>query len=367
MARGPKATPVEIPHDVRPELEALVRISKAPHAVVQRARIILLSAQGLGSAAVAREVGWDVRTVRKWRSRFRADPRVRTLYDRKRSGRPSKVDLAVRCRLIQIACDRPDGSLAPFREVWTHKALADALEAATGVRLSTSEVGRILKFKGLRPHRVRQWLHSPDPEFAEKAERICELYLNPPQGAVVLCIDESPVQILGRKHPTHRGPRAEVRFEYEYTRHGTCSTLAAFEVATGQVHVQVVPRRTAEATVAFLEQLATRHPNQQVYVVWDNLNTHYDGPSKRWTMFNERHDGRFHFVYTPLHASWMNQVEIWFSILKRRVLRYGTFEDFEHISAHIKGFAQYWNQNEAHPFRWTWRSDSRQNHPRLAA
>jgi transposase len=327
----------------------------------------LLSGAGMAAWAVAEEVGCDERTVRKWKARFRASPRVESLFDFERSGRPAKVALPVRCKVVQLACERPDGKYAPFRDVWTLKSLADATLAATGVELSVSEVGRILRFEKLRPHHVRQWLHSPDPAFAAKAEKVCDLYLNPPRGALVVSIDEKPVQVLGRKHPTHTGPDGEVRFEYEYIRRGTCAVLACFDVGSGEVLVDVVPHRTSEATVAFLEQLATLHPDREICVVWDNLNTHYDGKDRRWTLFNERHGGRFRFVYTPIHASWMNQVEVWFSILERRILKHGSFDDFEHVYATIMGFARYWNDAEAHPFRWTWRYVPAQNRTRLAA
>jgi len=110
-----------------------------------------------------------------------------------------------------------------------------------------------------------------------------------------------------------------------------------------------------------MEMLAERYPDGEVYVVWDNLNTHKDGPDKRWTKFNARHDDRFHFVYTPIHASWMNQVEVWFSILERRLLRYGDFDTPKHLAWQVHLFIHHWNQHEAHPFRWTWRSDTVQN------
>jgi transposase len=200
---------------------------------------------------------------------------------------------------------------------------------------------------------VRQWLHSPDPDFEAKVARICQLYLNPPAGAAVVCVDEKPMQALERKYPTAVGPDGVVRREYEYIRHGTACLLGAFDIRSGEVLGEVVRQRTSEATVAFMEQLASKYPTGKVYVVWDNLNTHYDGPTKRWTEFNRRHGGRFHFIYTPKHASWMNQIEVWFSLLQRRVLRYGSFETTECLRREVMAFIRYWNLFEAHPFRWT--------------
>jgi hypothetical protein len=205
------------------------------------------------------------------------------------------------------------------------------------------------------------WLYSGDLKFLEKAERICDLYIDPPEGAHVICVDEKPMQALGRRHPTGTASDGTVRFEYEYVRNGTCCLLGAFDTRTGKVFGRVVPSRNADETIEFMEMLASRYPHGEIYVIWDNLNTHYDGPDERWSKFNTRHGGRFHFVYTPIHASWMNQIEVWFSILQRRILRYGVFECPSDLAYQVHLFIHHWNRHEAHPFRWTWRSDKVQN------
>jgi len=369
VAHGPKATRLAIPRSVRRRLRLLVRRQRAPYVVIVRARIVLLASRDNGTTEIARSLGVQARTVRKWKARFAEDPHVDTLEDQERSGRPRRIGLPVRCRLVQLACERPDGDERPkrFRDIWTYASLACALEAKTGERISVSEVGRILRFEHIRPHRVRQWLKSTDPDFDVKASRVCELYLNPPKGAVVVSVDEKPLQVLARKHPTHVDERdGSVRYEYEYKRHGTQALLAAFDIQTGAVLGKVVPSRNGEALVAFMESVASRYPDQQVYVVWDNLNTHYDGKDARWTKFNERHGGRFHFVYTPKHASWMNQVEIWFSILQRRVIRHGDFNSASAQKKRVLGFISRWNRVECHPFRWTWRANRSHNRRRAA-
>jgi transposase len=348
------------------ELKLLVRRHRAAHVVVQRARMVLMARRGMGTWEIARSIGTDERTVRKWKNRFRRTPTLAGLEDAARSGRPSRVPLDVRCALIGLACDRPDALKTPFREIWTYASLADRLQVETGHRISTSEVGRILRFEDLRPHRVKQWLHSSDPDFAAKAKAVCDLYLMAPRDAVVLCVDEKPMQALERKHPHRRDSKGRVRREFEYKRHGVSALLAAFDIRTGEVFGHVVPHRTAKALVEFLEAIARKHPEKQVYVVWDNLNIHYDGNEERWTAFNRRHDGRFHFRYTPKHASWMNQVEIWFSILQRRVIRYGDFPSLTVLRQKVLGFLAHWNRWERHPFRWTWRSETRQNVRRAA-
>jgi transposase len=145
-------------------------------------------------------------------------------------------------------------------------------------------------------------------------------------------------------------PGRDGRYEFEYLRHGTRALIAAFDVHTGQVFGQCRKRRTAKDLAAFMEEVARRYPTGEVYVIWDNLNIHI---GEAWARLSERHGDRFHFVHTPKHASWMNQVEIWFSILQRRVLKYADFVSCEQMVRAIIGFIGPWNRREAHPFRWT--------------
>lgn len=371
MRRGPAVDKLAIPRKVHRDLRLLARRGQAPYNVIMRVKIVLLARRGVGTTEIAQQLRVNPRTVRKWKARFAEDPHVDTLEDRERSGRPHTIGIGLRCRLVALACERLDKdeqNLALFRDIWTHSALADALERETGERISVSEVGRTLRFEALKPHLVRQWLKSTDPDFDEKAERVCELYLTPPRGAVVVCVDEKPLQVLERKHPSHVSPHdGSVRREFEYKRHGTQALLASFDIRTGEVFADVVPSRSGDALVAFMDKLAEKYPDKKVYVVWDNLNTHYDGKDERWTKFNARHGGRFHFVYTPKHASWMNQVEIWFSILQRRVIRHGDFASAKKQRDRVLGFIRLWNQQEKHPFRWTWRAKSRQHTERHAA
>jgi len=364
---GPPPLPILIPDAVRPELEAMARSTTLAHALVVRARIVLAGAKGDSADFIASEIGCKARTVRKWKQRFRNSPKADALYDLPRSGRPAQVSVATRCKVIALACERPDEKLTPFRDTWTHKALAIATLALTGVKLSVSEIGRILNFNMLRPHLVRYWLTTKDANFGPKAERICDLYMNPPPGAVVYCVDEKPIQVLGRKYPMIVAPNGAIRKEYEYIRRGTCCLLAAFRTDNGKVIAEVVDHRTAEKTVAFIEKLAVVHPTGDVYIVWDNLNTHYDGPNKRWTKFNEKHGNRFHFVYTPIHASWLNQVEIFFSIVEKRVLKHADFADIDAAAARVMGFIDLWTAELAHPFRWTWRYIKPEDRVRKAA
>jgi hypothetical protein len=175
------------------------------------------------------------------------------------------------------------------------------------------------------------------------------------------------MQALARRHPTHVGDHGIVRREFEYRRRGTCSLLASFDIRTGEVFGRVVRHRDADALLAFMRALAQRYEGRRIYVIWDNLNLHYDGRDLRWTRFNRQHGNRFRFVHTPLHASWVNQVEIWFSILQRRILRYGSFESVKGLAGDVLGFIRHWNRHEARPFRWTFAGRFVDTPKRLAA
>lgn len=322
---------------------------------VQRARIVLLAAQGVSNAAIARACQCTENTVRKWRTRFAARPKVRTLKDDMRTGRPPTIPMFVRLELIKLACDRPAKCKLPFREVWTLDALRVALRSATGFVVSKTEIRRILADEEIRPHHVRLWLHSPDPEFRRKVRAICAVYVAPPAaGDTVLCVDEKTgMQALEHKHPFKQPVRRRAgRREFEYIRHGTRTLFAAFNPHTGQLFGECSERRKAVDLMRFMEGVAKHYPTGNVTIVWDNLNIHH-GPA--WEAFNLRHGGRFRFLYTPIHASWVNQVEIWFSILARRVLKHASFRDLDELTRAVDGFVAHWNAHEAHPFRWVFR------------
>lgn len=360
----PIASRIHLAPPVRAVLEMLARSAKSPRRLVDRARIVLAAAGGRSNAAIAHALGFTEKTVRKWRNRFAAHGVRATLEDAHRSGRPERIPVEVRCELMMIACDHPPEIL--LRDIWTQSSLSDCLMRSTGWRISRSEIGRILRAEDFRPHKMRLWLHSPDPDFREKVRAICRLYTEPPLGASVVCVDEKTcMQALERKHPGRLpAPGRAGRREFEYVRHGTRALIAAFDIKTGQVFAQCRSRRTAEDLRQFMEALADRYPTGDVYVVWDNLNIHH---GEAWRRFNQRHGGRFHFVYTPLHASWVNQVEIWFGILQRRILKHGDFSNPAQLAERVMAFVAYWNRHEAHPFRWTFRGRFAQHPDRLAA
>lgn len=184
------------------------------------------------------------------------------------------------------------------------------------------------------------------------------LYLDPPQGAVVLSVDEkTSIQALERPHATKPAlPGRPERHEFEYKRHGTTSLLAGFNIQSGEVLHRLGPTRTADDLLSFMHEVADHYRKaEKIIVIWDNLNIHHNGPSQRWSAFNARHEGKLAFHYTPLHASWVNQVEVFFSLLQKAVLRWGSFRSVAELEAAIAGFIQSWNDGEGHPFQWTFR------------
>ncbi len=342
---------------MRTRLRRLARRKSIDAAVPFRARIILMLARDPGVTAVARRLDIDRKTVRQWRDRFLSHG-LKGLRDRPRSGRKRRISQVIRCELVSMACSRPTAYGIKHRRTWTYDTLHEAfINAHPGEKISRSSVIRILKSADMRPHRIQGWLHSQDPEFRAKVTRICSLYLNPPAGAIVLCVDEKTgMQALKRKNPTKwAGLGRPGRWEYEYKRLGTRTLFAAFNTQTGEVFAEVSVKRKARDLLRFMRKLAKHYPKRQVHIIWDNLNIHFDGPSKRWTEFNKKHGGRFQFHYTPLHASWVNQVELFFARVQRRVLRYASFDSVGQLETEVMDFIHHWNDHERKPYRWKFR------------
>jgi len=244
------------------------------------------------------------------------------------------------------------------RNTWTHESLREFLVATGRVReISSSEVGRILEDADLKPHRVRSWCHSTDPDFEHKMRRIVRLYVKRPPGEPVLCVDEKTgMQALSRGRdlqPSQSGRPG--RQEFEYRRNGTRCLFACFNVGTGKVLGRCTETRKREDFFCFMDEVASTYRQRRVHVVLDNLNTHKDTSRGSFiTEWNRGHRSRFVFHYTPTHGSWLNQVELWFAIVSRRVLRHGNFRSPDELVASIERFIDEWNEWEAHPFRWTY-------------
>ncbi|KVZ65815.1 IS630 family transposase [Burkholderia ubonensis] len=325
MSRGRHATPVKLANKERQELLSLIERKTAAQRDVMRARIALWAHEGHSNTVIARELGVSVQTVCLWRKRI-ARQGVQGIREGERSGRPPRITHEARLQLIALAREtqEPEGRVAPTLD----EIAARAVERGVVEQISRSHVQRILQAGDVRPHRVQQWLHSPDPAFREKVNGICKLYRKAPRNAVVLSIDEKT------------------------GIHGTQALIAALDVHTGKVLAECRDRRTQDDLVAFMERVAVAYPGKQVHVVWDNLNTHR--AQIVWQAFNARHGKRFHFHFTPLHASWVNQIELWFARYTRRVLRHASHTSTAHLRERTERFVSEHNQ-VARPFKWSFR------------
>ena len=339
---------LEVTEEQRSELERRARAHTSTQRAAKRARIVLMAAEGTANRQIAQAVGVKEHHVGKWRQRFAARG-VAGLEDDPRPGRPRVYGHDERLKVVAAATSaRPD-----FDGHWSHRLLADHL-AELGI--SASQVGRTLAELDVKPHRVQGWLtRRDDPEFWERAADACALYLSPPLDALVLSVDEkTAIAARSRKHPTRpvQAGRPE-RADFEYRRHGTASVVAALDVHSGEVLVEDLPRNDSANFVAFLEGVdAVVAPHLDVHLVLDNGSSHVAKATKAWL---EAHP-RFVAHYTPKHASWLNQVELVFSILTRRLLRRGEFSSREDLVAKIMSFVAEYDRT-AKPFAWTYDGD----------
>ncbi len=273
--RGRRPRPVRLTARERKQLLEIAGQYGRPYREVLRARILLVLERDPCVSAAARRLEVDVKTVRRWRDRFVEKRHKEALRDKPRSGRPPQIGLLSRCELLSMACGRPSDFGERTRDVWTIDSLLERFRRRRSrPSMSRTSVIRILSEAEIRPHRVRMWLHSPDPEFRPKVKRICRLYLRPPRDGVVLCIDEkSGMQALGRKHDLRLASRGRSgRHDCEYVRHGTRTLFAAFNPHTGDVYSEVRKRRKTVDILDFMEAVARRYPRKKIYVIWDNLN-----------------------------------------------------------------------------------------------
>ncbi len=308
-----KATPITLSQEERTTLERWVRGRKTEQQLAERARIVLLADAGRRTDEIAKHLRTSPVRVSKWRTRF-ARERLAALSDRPRSGAPPRYDQTTRQRILAQHDQPPPSGHA----TWTGALLAAALGD-----VSKHQVWRVLRKHQISLRRRRSWCLSTDPEFARKAADVVGVYLDPPDNAVVLAVDEKPhIQALERAQGWLRLPNGQALtgFSHGYKRHGTTTLFAALEVATGYVTGAHYWRRRRRDFLDFMNRLVALYEGYQLHVVLDNLNTHK--PKRdRWL---KRHPN-VHFHYTPTRASWLNQVEIWFSILSRRALRGASF------------------------------------------
>lgn len=339
--------PLVLSVEDRAELERRVRAHTTAHRDRQRAEVVLLACEGVPGTRIAERVGLSQQSVCKWRQQFR-DRGLEGLVDAPRSGRPLVYGPTDRLVLMaKVTEERPQ-----VDSQWSHSELAAEMKAAS-IPISASQIGRILAADDVKPHRVQGWLTRRDtPEFWERAADVCGLYLAPPVNAVVLSIDEKTgVQAKSRKHPTQPvEPGQPERREFEYVRHGTASLIAALNVVTGKVTAVDVARNDSAHFIEFLGQIdESIDPALSIHIVIDNGSSHRSKATKAWLAQHRR----FVVHHTPVHASWLNQVEAFFSILTRKVLRRGEFTSRDDLVARMLAFIEHRNKT-AQPFKWVY-------------
>jgi transposase len=328
-----------ISEKARRQLEKVRRTRTAKASAVQRADMILLAAEGVSNAEIARRLRCRPHVVGKWRTRFAAAG-VAGLEDRARSGRPvTQTEREIK-KVVMTACGQPRQGLSR----WSVRTLARHLD------LPPARVQRILQAHDLHPHRLRTFTFSPDPQFEEKLLEVVALYMNPPQKAVVLCMDEKTgIQALDRTQPMlplqAKKPRA---WTNEYVRHGTRTVLASLEIKTGKVLARVKQTRTSVDFLSFMDEVAAAYPKERLCVILDNLNTHKNEAARAWLTQHSR----VSFHYTPTHASWTNLVECFFSILTRQGLQQAVHKSGKELERFLKAYFAEYNQH-CQPFVWT--------------
>ena len=327
----------------RAELERWVRASTLSAGAARRARIVLLAAEGRANSHIAATVGVSVPTVLMWRQRYQSRG-LQGLGDAPRSGRPRTVDHAA---IVTATLKPPPKSLGVTH--WSSRLLA------TRLKVSAATVARAWRAYGVQPWRAESFRFSTDPELVGKVTDVVGLYLAPPENAIVLCVDEkSQIQALDRTAPVlPMQPHLIERRSHDYVRHGTTTLFAALEVATGKVTAACKPRHRRQEFLAFLRQVARAYPEGDLHLVMDNYAAHKTAEVRRWLAANPRVVVHF----TPTHASWMNLVEVWFSIIERQAIHRGTYRSVKELNAKIRAFIDAWNDQRAHPFVWTKTAD----------
>ena len=345
MVTGRPKTPLVLTEDEHTQLRSWAHSRTLPRALVARARLVLWSAQGQTNSQIARRLHWAKATVGNWRQRF-VQHRLAGLYDEARPGRPRSIEDEQVAALLKRTLSRKPAS-------GTHWTVRQAAQASG---ISKSTVHRLFQVFGLQPHRTRSFKLSTDPFFIEKVRDIVGLYLNPPDHALVLCVDEkSQIQALNRTQPVLPMGLGYVEgVTHDYVRHGTTTLFAALDIATGAVFTEYKPRHRHQEFLSFLRRLDSSIPEQlDVHLIVDNYSTHKHPKVRTWLAQRPR----YHIHYTPTYFSWLNQVERWFGLITQRAIRRGSFRSVKDLVEKIDAFVQHYNRSHR-PFVWTATADS---------
>lgn len=345
MPAGRPKKPLHLSDDLQRQMESMANSRSLPYSQVRRAKIILLSGQGQTNTQIAKQVGLSISMVGLWRKRF-IEQGLMGLYDQPKPGAPRTIDDDQVAHLIQKTLNKkPKGATH-----WTCRSIAKE------TNLSKSTVQRIWLAFNLQPHRQKHFTLSTDPYFVEKVRDIVGLYLNPPDKAMVLCVDEkSQIQALDRTQPVlPMGLGYLEGVTHQYVRHGTTTLFAALDLATGKVITQCKKHHRHQEFLQFLNHIEAQVPKHlDIHLVVDNFATHKHSKIRNWIASRPR----YHIHYTPTYASWLNQVEIWFNIITQKAIRRGTFRSTKQLIEKINQFVKNYNSG-SHPFSWTATAES---------
>ena len=342
-----------VPDGDRAELERRARSRGVPARVVERARIVLLAADGLTGPQIAERACCTEPTVIKWRRQY-AQSGLAGLEDAPRPGGPKTVltDEVV-CQILAATVTPPPESLqAQGVTHWSSRRLADWLHRSRKISVSHDSVSVLWRKFCLQPHRTEGFKFSTDPQLDAKVRDVVGLYLAPPENAVVLCVDEkTQIQALDRTRPVlPMRPGIPQRQTHDYIRHGTTTLFAALNAATGTVTDACYPRHRHQEFLKFLQKTAAAYPGTELHVVCDNYATHKHAEVRKWLGRPDNQRITLHFV--PTSCSWLNLVECFFSVITRQAIRRGTFTSVKELTAAIGAFIDSWNDHPR-PFAWT--------------
>lgn len=345
MTKGRPKLPIILEEQDRRQLLALAQSRSLPHGLVNRARLVLLAAEGRSNVSIAEKLGLSQQSVCLWRKRY-LQHGMQGLHEELRSGRPRSISDEKVATLVRktLKSTPKDGTH------WTIRGISKE------THLSRATVHRIWQAFGLQPHRQKSFKLSTDPFFVEKVRDIVGLYLSPPENAVVLCVDEkSQIQALERTQPMLPMGLGYVEgVTHDYERHGTTTLFAALNIANGDVISQCKPRHRHQEYLSFLKLVEENVPqNLDIHLVVDNYSTHKHPRVKRWLAIHNR----WHVHYIPTYSSWLNQVEIWFNLITQRAIRRGTFRSVKELVLKIDEYVRQYNRH-ARPFVWTATADS---------
>ena len=340
---------VELADEDRVTLLGWSRATSVRAGLATRARIVLAAADGEGTSAIAARLNVSRPTVIQWRERYRGRG-IDGLFDAPRSGRPKQVDDAA---IITATLEPPPERLGVTH--WSTRLLAVHL------RVGDATVARAWRRYGVQPWRRETFKFSTDPQLEAKVRDVVGLYLDPPEKAVVLCVDEkSQIQALDRTAPIlPLRPGLPEKATHDYVRHGTTTLFAALEVATGKVTDACYDRHGKAEFLDFLKKVARAYPRRELHVVVDNYHTHSHRDVETWLANHPR----ITLHFTPTSGSWLNLVEVFFGIITRQAIRRGTFTNVKELVAAISRFIDGWNER-CHPFIWTKTADEILPHAR---